>query len=245
MKLLTVKHTTVYRYAEPVSFGDHRLMFRPRDSHDLRLLRTDLVISPFAQVRWLHDVFSNSVAIAHFEGTASELRLESTIDIEHYGIDGTSFAIEPYAETYPFSYSANEAPDLLRLVVRHHADPDHLIDLWARKFLRQDGPTRTRDLLVNMTLAIRSELTYRPREGEGTQEPVVTLSTRTGTCRDYALLMMEACRSLGLAARFVSGYLYDPALDGADDGTTGGGSTHAWVEPPPVVPSSAPSRAGS
>ena len=116
MTRLAVRHETVYRYARPVTFGEHRLMFRPRDSHDLRLVETSLTISPRAEVRWLHDVFSNSIAMASFEEPAEELRFESRILIDHYGLDEPEFQIEPYARTYPFTYPAEESPDLARSI---------------------------------------------------------------------------------------------------------------------------------
>jgi transglutaminase-like putative cysteine protease len=223
MPVVTIRHTTVYRYAAPVTFGDHRLMFRPRDSHDLRLLETGLQISPTANVRWLHDVFGNSIAVASFLEPAQELQLVSTIRLEHFPGIALEFPLEPYARHHPFSYSAEEVPDLGRTMERHYPDPDHRIDQWAHRFVAGPGETDTQALLVSITAAIREELRYEAREAEGTQTPIETLDRSAGTCRDYALFMMEAARSLGFAARFVSGYLYD-------DGAVGGGATHAWVQ---------------
>jgi transglutaminase-like putative cysteine protease len=223
MPVVTIRHTTFYRYAAPVTFGDHRLMFRPRDSHDLRLLETGLQISPTANVRWLHDVFGNSIAVASFLEPAQELQLVSTIRLEHFPGIALEFPLEPYARHHPFSYSAEEVPDLGRTMERHYPDPDHRIDQWAHRFVAGPGETDTQALLVSITAAIREELRYEAREAEGTQTPIETLDRSAGTCRDYALFMMEAARSLGFAARFVSGYLYD-------DGVVGGGATHAWVQ---------------
>jgi len=236
MPRLTVRHVTVYRYRKPVGFGEHRLMFRPRDSHDLRLIRTALTIQPAAEVRWLHDVFSNSIAIARFEGQAEVLRFESEIEIEHYGLDDPNFPVEPYARGYPFSYSSDEIPDLGRTIERHYPDPGRKVDTWARRFV-ENGETETTMLLGQMTRAINEQFAYQTRFTVGTQTPLETLESGSGTCRDLALLMMEAVRSLGLAARFVSGYLYDPALDpqialqgAAQPVLMGAGSTHAWVQ---------------
>ena len=226
---LTVKHTTIYRYARAVTFSEHRLMFRPRDSHDLRLLSTGLNISPPAQVRWLHDVFGNSIAIATFSEAADTLRLESTFTAEHYGIEETEFPIEAYARTVPFSYSQDEIPDLGRTIERHYPDPDHKVDAWVRRFLSPDGWTETDALLINMTRSIKQTFAYQER-GDGTQSPAETLDRMAGTCRDFALLMMEAARSLGMAARFVSGYLYDPGFDDPGQGMAGAGATHAWTQ---------------
>jgi len=223
MPVVTIRHTTVYSYANPVQFGDHRMMFRPRDSHDLRVLETGLEISPTASVRWLHDVFGNSIAIASFGEPASELRLVSTIRLEHFPSDVPEFPIEPYARQHPFAYSAEDVPDLGRTMERHYPDPERLVDAWARRLVTSTGETDTQALLVHMTSGIREAFRYEAREAEGTQTPVETLERGSGTCRDFALFMMEAARSLGFAARFVSGYLYD-------DQAVGGGATHAWVQ---------------
>ncbi len=226
---LTVKHITTYRYNRPVTFNEHRLMLRPRDSHDLRLVSTRLVITPAAQVRWMHDVFGNSIAIATFSEAADTLRFESTVTVEHFGVEEPEFPIESYARTVPFSYSQDEVPDLGRTIERHCPDPKHKVDTWVRRFLSPDGWTETDSLLINMTQSIKQNFTYCAHEDK-TQEPVETLARMAGTCRDFALLLMEAARSLGMAARFVSGYLYDPALDDAGPGMVGAGATHAWTQ---------------
>lgn len=231
MTRLAVRHETVYRYARPVTFGEHRLMFRPRDSHDLRLVETSLTISPRAEVRWLHDVFSNSIAMASFEEPAEELRFESRILIDHYGLDEPEFQIEPYARTYPFTYPAEESPDLARSIERDDPDPERRVDAWAKAFLNGGAEVDTQDLLVRMTKAIHNDFSYARRYAFGTQAPAETIELGTGSCRDLALLMMAAVRSLGLAARFVSGYLYDPNADNQSEaGIRGAGETHAWVQ---------------
>ncbi len=233
MTRLLVRHVTLYRYRRPVGFGEHRLMFRPRDSHDLRLIRTALTIDPPAEVRWLHDVFSNSIAIAGFRDQAAELRFDSEIEIEHYGVTDPDFPLEPYARSYPFSYSSEEIPDLGRTIERHYPDPERRVDAWAKTLVQDGGDgLETGALLGRMTRAIKERFAYRQRFSIGVQSPVETLDQASGTCRDLALFMMEAVRSLGLAARFVSGYLYDPALDGGGDGPEllGLGATHAWVQ---------------
>ena len=227
---LTVRHDTVYRYARPVSFGEHRLMFRPRDSHDLRLLDTSLSITPPAAVRWYHDVFANSIAIATFAEAADRLVFESTIVIDHFGIETLVFPIEPYARTFPFTYSADDIPDLGRTIERHYPDPDNVLAAWAHGLVPEGAPTETQVLLLLMTQAIQARFRYLERPEHGIQTPLETLDRGAGSCRDLALFMMEAARCLGLAARFVSGYLYDPALDGAGAGMVGAGATHAWAQ---------------
>lgn len=204
-------------------------MFRPRDSHDMRLLSTSLTLTPSAKVRWFHDVFGNSIAIARFSEPGDHLALDSVFTVEHYGLTETNFPIEKYARTVPFAYGRDEVSDLARTNERHYRDPDHRVDGWARGFLLDYGTTDTSVMLMTMTQAIKANFHYEAHE-RMTQGPVDTLERRSGTCRDFALLMMEAVRSLGIAARFVSGYLYDPALDGSDVGMVGAGATHAWVQ---------------
>jgi len=228
MKLLTVRHATTYRYAAPVAFGQHRLMLRPRDSHDLRLIDAELTLSPPGALRWLHDVFGNSVALVDFAEASAELSIVSTLTLERYALARLDFTIDPAAEHYPFVYSANDRSDLGRLLERHYPDPREVVDQWAKRFIIET-PANTFNLLATMNAAIRGEFDYRAREEEGTQSPVETIEKKSGTCRDYALLLIEAARSLGFGARFVSGYLYDPALDGGT-AMQGAGATHAWAE---------------
>jgi transglutaminase-like putative cysteine protease len=231
MPVLTVTHTTTYRYANPVTFGEHRMMMRPRDSHDLRLMQTSLLIRPAAKIRWIHDVFSNSVAIARFTEPASELQVVSTFRAEHFPLSEAGVEIEEYARHHPFSYDASEVPDIGRTAERHYPDAEHKIDAWARRFVEGAAQHDTMTILSAMTKAIQAEFKYNPRDQMGTQDPVTTLNTGTGTCRDYALFMMEAARTLGFAARFVSGYLYDDSKIGAGSETLiGGGVTHAWLQ---------------
>lgn len=235
MRRLRVHHETVYSYRQPVGFGEHRLMFRPRDSHDIRLLDAQLTISPPAEVRWLHDVFSNSIAIATFSERHQELKFVSEILIAHYGVTELSFPLEPYAQTYPFTYPPEEAPDLVRTIERHYPDPERKVDTWAKRFLQRSGGSTvdTSWLLGEITRAVHDEFAYERRYDIGTRDPVTTLNMASGSCRDLALFMMEAVRALGFAARFVSGYLYDPSLDNGPSGgdaVQGAGDTHAWVQ---------------
>ena len=249
MSFLTVRHTTVYRYRQPVGLGEHRMMFRPRESHDLRLIRSDLQIAPRpAHLRWLHDPFDNSVAVAHFEGTTSELRFESTVTLEHFENTMPVYPLEEYAKTYPFRYADEEISNLERALAHHFNAKS--VSQWALQFLDSAESTDTMHILRRMTLGIRKDFTYTRRHEKGVQTPEETLELRKGSCRDFAVLMMEACRSLGIAARFVSGYIFVPSSseaaergathaseathDGgathASEATRGGGATHAWMQ---------------
>jgi len=226
MALLTVRHVTTYRYSEPVRLGEHRMMFRPRESHDLKLLDTSLSITPLpARLRWLHDVFDNSVAIAEFDRSASELRFESVVTLRHFEITLPEYPLEEYASQYPFSYLDEDLPNLARALV--HRYPGENVRQWARQFVNGSGTTGTMSLLRSMTLGIKSQFEYTRRIKKGIQSPDETLRSRQGSCRDFAVLMMEATRSLGIAARFVSGYIFVP---GSDTSVTGGGATHAWMQ---------------
>ena len=227
MRLLTVRHLTTYRYSEPVKFGEHRMMFRPRESHDLRLISTRLEILPRpSDLRWLHDVFDNSVAIATFDEAASELRFDSTVTLEHRNTPLPDYALEIGARTYPFHYSDDERPDLIRPLTRHYPDDD--LGQWTARFLTASGSTTTMALLHSLTRGIKDEFVYLRRKEKGVQSPGETLRRRSGSCRDFAVLMMEAARSLGIAARFVSGYIFVPGVNPA--AAVGGGATHGWMQ---------------
>ena len=230
MAILTVRHLTTYSYSAPVRLGEHRMMLRPRDSNDQRLLKASLDIEPRPyRLRWIHDVFDNCVAIADFSGETRRLSVENNITLEHIAPDEPDFLLEERARYYPFSYDAEDMPDLARAIERHYPDPSGELERWVRQFVNQGRPTETATLLMTLTNAIKEGLAYERRTERGTQSPLQTLSLRRGSCRDYATLMMEAARALGFAARFVSGYLYVPSRD-LDESHRGGGSTHAWCQ---------------
>ena len=229
MTILTVRHITVYRYRVPVGFGEHRMMFRPRDGYDQKVLDETLTILPKpAQIRWLHDVFGNFVAVASFDARAEELSFASNIRLEHTPTNLPDLQIEPEATVYPFSYTEDELPDLLPFMTRRYPDPDNAVERWVRRFLRQGRSNETGALLMTLTAAIKDSYVYMRRSEQGVQEPGLTLRLGHGSCRDLALLMVEAVRALGFAARFVSGYLYVPVRDDLD--IRGGGATHAWCQ---------------
>ena len=227
MTHLNVRHITVYRYSRPVTLGDHRLMLRPRDSHDLRIIKASLTFSPPASVRWIHDVFGNSVAIASFANPTHELRIESNLVLETYAAERPAFQITPDALRYPFIYSADDRIDLGRLLERQYPDPYDQLGTWARGFVRSN-PTDTSALLADLNNGVAAQISYQSRENEGTQTPIETLNRGWGTCRDLAVLLIEAARSLGFGARVVTGYLYRASADGP--GAIGAGSTHAWAD---------------
>jgi transglutaminase-like putative cysteine protease len=227
MPRLRIHHKTEYRYAHPVAFGEHRVMLRPRDGHDLRVRDSKLTIVPEPmRLRWIHDVFGNSVAIATFDERARKLTFVSQVTVDHEPEEEFALTPDDPAYFYPFLYDNEEFPDLRHYVTPNYSDPDGELAAWARNFLDEEAPTPTFKILSGMTHGIRDSFAYRKRHEQGTQHPLDTLQTGSGTCRDYALLMIEALRRLGIAARFVSGYLFT----GDDARHLGGGSTHAWVQ---------------
>jgi transglutaminase-like putative cysteine protease len=227
MAFLNVHHTTTYRYRVPVTLGEHRMMFRPRESHDLRLVRTNLLITPEpTSLRWLHDPFDNSVAVATFEGTASELCFESILMLEHFENSMPEYPLEESARTYPFRYSDEDFPHLeTALALRY---PGESVSQWALQFLDPAEHSGTMKMLTAMNRGIQEQFVYARRTEKGVQSPAETLQNGRGSCRDFAVLMIEAVRSLGIASRFVSGYIFTP--DNQVDHQAGGGATHAWMQ---------------
>jgi len=229
--LFDIVHTTHYRYHQPVELGEHRVMFRPRGSHDLRVLATDMQVTPApVDIRLIQDVYSNSVALVRPQSPASELKIECSFAVEHAGTRALDLPLSPDALNYPITYSDDDRAALQHYLAPHYDDPTGELFGWAQQFVRSDGPTGTRELLVEMNQSIRDSMRYVARLDEGVQTPYDTLRMRSGTCRDFATLMIEAVRRLGYAARFVSGYLYTPWLDDDDPAHVGAGATHAWLQ---------------
>ena len=232
MPTLTVRHVTTYRYRRPVAFGEHRMMLRPRDSHDQKVIEASLEISPQpTSLRLVQDAFGNHVGIARFSGWSRELWFESVVRLEHAFSDVANLDIEDDAGTFPFHYSADEMPDLARCIERHQPDPGNEVGRWARQFLPTGATIGTFELLTRLARGINQGFRYRRREAKGIQPAAETLRIGHGSCRDFAMLMIEAARSLGFAARFVSGYLAVP-LDDPEEPMSGSaqGSTHAWAQ---------------
>lgn len=229
MTVFSVRHITQYSYRRPVAFGQHRMLFRPRDSFDQRLLDATLTVDPEpAQIRWIHDVFGNCIALVNIDRMSDHLRFESNIRLDHTPQVPLDLEIDRKALTYPFSYDEEELPDLSCTITRHYDDPDGAVAKWAHQFVGARSSGQTGRVLMTLCYGIHESFAYARRSAPGTQTPFQTLVRRQGTCRDFALLMMEAARSLGFAARFVTGYIYVPDRDGSR--TLGGGATHAWCQ---------------
>jgi transglutaminase-like putative cysteine protease len=211
MFALSLRHTTHYSYRKSVGFGEHRMMFRPREGMDQRVVASRLIIVPEpVELRFTQDVYGNWIGLARFDARADELTFDSQVMLEHtptFSAEAVSDVIRPLAARFN-GYSADEAADLEGSIRTHFPDPDGELRLWAGRFLSRLGATDVLSALSTMTQAIRGEFRYAQRLQGGCQPPLETLRLRRGSCRDFAVLMMEAARSLGLAARFCSGYIY-------------------------------------
>jgi transglutaminase-like putative cysteine protease len=227
MVTLRIRHRTTYRYSKPVSLRPHRLMLRPRESRELRLRSMDLMVDPPAAVTWAQDVAGNMVATATFQTMTDSLIITSNAELE---LDAPAWPIFDIAATaifYPFRYSDDEWADLGALAAPQHPDPAGRLREWSQAFVRSN-PTDTLSLLKDINAGILAWISYQEREEEGTQTPAQTLERGWGSCRDLAVLFIDAVRTLGFGARIVSGYLHNPAQDMV--GRAGSGTTHAWAE---------------
>lgn len=224
MQRYRILHRTYYNFSAPVRLNPHTLRLRPREGHELRIESSSLSITPHATLRWMRDVEGNSVAIASFDAPASQLLIESEVIIQQFNENPLDFLMAEYATDYPFAYS-NE--DWLVLSPYMHASglqESPLLSDWLAGIWQPGESMQSIALLQRLCMHIHQTLGYRLREEPGVQSPEETLSRGGGSCRDFAHLFMAAARLLGLAARFVSGYLHAPAS------TADYGSTHAWAE---------------
>lgn len=227
MITIEIHHETTYRYRHPVTLWPHRLLLRPRESRELRLISMDLVTSPPATLTWAGDVFGNAIATANFAETADTLVIDSRVRLSLDTVAWPVFAIDVSAIRFPFRYGDGEWADLGSLSAPLYDDPAGQLQAWAQGFVR--GPsTDTLSLLKDMSAGVADRISYQQRDDEGTQTPIETLDRGWGSCRDFAVLFVEAVRRLGFGARIVSGYLHDPNQSAI--GSAGAGSTHAWAE---------------
>ncbi len=222
MQRLRIQHLTEYLYAGSVILNAHRLLLRPREGHDVRIESSKLEISPAYNIKWQRDVFDNSLAIVNFQAPSDRLTIASEVVIGHYEQAPFDFLLEEYAVQFPFAYARGEQGDLAAFQQPIYLQDQRHIRDWLHGFAL--GGMQTFALLVILNQSISREFRYRMREEAGVQSPAQTLNQRSGSCRDFATLLIEACRHLGLASRFVSGYLHAPATE------VGNATTHAWVE---------------
>ena len=224
MRRLHISHVTEYRYSTQVALLPHRLRLRPLESHSLRIESSTLAIAPAHTLRWYRDALGNSVAMASFNELADTLRVTSEVVIEVYDDAPLDFMMEDYAVSFPFAYDPGEQADLAPFEQSVYVDDAPAVRDWLAGLGLLERPVDTFALLSRLNCQIANTFSYRMREEEGVQSPAQTLRLNSGSCRDFAALFIEACRYLGLAARFVSGYLHMP------DDESGNAATHAWAE---------------
>lgn len=222
---LRVSHLTRYEYAQSVSFSPHALYLRPRETPFLRVSRFKFNISPNAKVTTGLDAFDNIVTSAYFWDRAPALNIRTEFEIETLESNPFDFIIRHGASHLPFSYEPYERYALGAYLAAPSAEAQKEIRRWLDQHL-PEPPSETVPLLSAVNQALCSAVGYRRREHGGPQEVVTTLQSGLGASRDYAVALIEICRTLGFAARFVSGY----SLPVPSDERTDTHAMHAWTE---------------
>lgn len=224
MHRILIQHVTEYFFCKPVTLNQHQLLLRPREGHDVRIESSRLEISPEYHIKWFRDVFDNSLAVVNFLKKADKLSISSSVVIQHYEDSPLNFSVEEYALHYPFVYKEGERIDLASFQQPLFINEQAIVLEWLQDIGLCTQNIETLSLQSKLNQAIHKQFRYQMREEAGVQSPQQTLRMGSGSCRDYATLFIEACRCLGLASRFVSGYLHAPATE------AGNASTHAWAE---------------
>ena len=224
MRRFKILHRTYYNFSGEVRLEPHALRLRPREGHELHIESAILEITPPAKLRWHRDVEDNSVAIATFDTLARQLVIESEVVIQQFNEAPLDFLVDVYATNYPFAYTAEDRVVLSPYMNATQSAVGDPLAKWVASLWSAGEPIQTYALLERLCVHINQSFSYQVREEPGVQTPAVTLARGSGSCRDFATLFMEAARLLGLAARFVSGYLH------AEPSSANFGSTHAWAE---------------
>lgn len=222
MKRIRIIHETVYHYHEPVEFGQHTAMMRPREGHDLHIDEARVEIEPASSLRWLRDIYGNSIAVLDFGEPADRLRVFSDCSVTIFEDEPRAGIIAPQASVFPFQYAADEQLEIVPYRVPSYPHDSAAVQGWLGDLYRPGEAVPTLDLLKAVNEKIFQSFRYERREEAGVQVPCRTLALGSGSCRDYAVFFMEAVRHLGFAARFVTGYILM--------GEGQHGATHAWAE---------------
>ncbi|EAQ75592.1 MULTISPECIES: transglutaminase family protein [unclassified Synechococcus] len=224
MQRYRILHLTTYSFEALVRLDAHALRLRPREGHELRIESSTLRITPPAKLRWHRDAEDNSVAIASFREPTAQLLIESELVVQQYHQAPLDFLVDEKAAHFPFRYSDEDQLLLAPYRQEPGARSSALLTDWLAGLHQPGERIETYALLERISDLIHASLRYQRREEPGVQTAEHTLAGGSGSCRDFATLFMGAARQLGFAARFVSGYLHDPAAAAA------AGSTHAWAE---------------
>jgi transglutaminase-like putative cysteine protease len=224
MQRFKILHRTYYNFSAEVRLEPHTLRLRPREGHELHIESATLEITPPASLRWYRDVEDNSVAIASFKSPTRQLVIESEVVIQQYNEAPLDFLVAEYAIDYPFAYLPEDRVVLSPYLRDAERAASAFPVSWLENVWHAGEPIQSYALLQRLCVHIQQSLSYQAREEPGVQTPADTLSRGTGSCRDFANLFMAAARHLGLASRFVSGYLH------AEPSAENYGATHAWAE---------------
>ncbi|MDR3509662.1 MAG: transglutaminase family protein [Caulobacteraceae bacterium] len=226
MPRLSIRHETLYTYDRPVTFGPHRLLLRPRDSHAIRLLEASLELYPPGQTHWQYDAHDNCVCLFTPDGPATQLRIVSQLLLERFPAPLAVPVPDDPHTTFPVIYAASDRLALAPFINPTSDEVDPTFLGWLRDNSAEPGEALL-SYVQRLNRTIFQQFQYVTRYVEGVQSPEQTLLNRSGSCRDFAWLMVEALRRQGFATRFVTGYLYSHQ---ADCGIRGAGATHAWCE---------------
>ena len=221
---IRIQHRTTYRYNQSVRIGQHKIMMRPREGHDVHIESSVLEIKPAHTIRWMRDVNGNSLAKVDFNEMASEISFYSELVLNQYDTNPLDFILEDSAVNFPFIYDADSLGELTAFMTILYPRDVAVLKEWLTQFWKPGEKIESIALLQNLNTHINRNFKYTRRDEAGVQTPAETIKLNSGSCRDFATLMLEACRCWGLAARFVSGYMQCEATE------AGGASTHAWTE---------------
>ncbi len=227
---IRIVHRTRYDYSHPVSFAPHALYLRPRETSRHRLHQFSIEIEPHARRVATTDALDNALDWAYFGVGSLDTRLEVRTDLMVETLDENpfDFFLRPSAYTFPFAYEAAERTALIpTLTPRSDSPPEADLRAWLNRHL-PDPPQETVAFLSALNNAVHGALRYTRREEQGIQSASETMALGTGSCRDYAVFLIELCRAVGLAARFVSGYVFDAACAGPTPAFAP--AMHAWAE---------------
>lgn len=229
---VALHHVTRYRYDHPIMLGPQTVRLRPAPHCRTRILSYSLKLGPTTHfINWQQDPQSNYLARVAFPERTGMLQIEVDLVAEMAVINPFDFFLEPYAETCPFAYEAWQRDELAPYLTTLPRTP--AFTLWMERIDRT--PKQSVDFLVALNQQLFEHLDYVVRMEPGVQTPEETLTRRSGSCRDSSWLLVQILRELGLAARFVSGYLIQlksdlKALDGPSGTEIDFTDLHAWCE---------------
>jgi uncharacterized protein (DUF2126 family) len=229
---IALNHVTHYRYDRSVSLSAQVVRLRPAPHCRTRILSYSLQVRPAGHfINWQQDPQANYLARLVFPDESRELRIEVDLVAEMSVINPFDFFLAPYAEQFPFKYDSSERRELVPYLVKAPATP--LVESYLAGISRE--LCRTIDFVVGINQRVAQDIRYLIRLEAGVQLPEETLAKRSGSCRDSAALLVQLMRHVGLAARFVSGYLVQlvpdvKALDGPVGAKEDFTDLHAWCE---------------